>query len=90
LFLIVYPAWKNFVEGNMVVKCKMCKGYAVFHAWLGAKSRVLAGCQCENSVWIYGKKDKEIIYAQDFSQIEIWHSVEQNWISYERYHNLCT
>lgn len=66
----------------MVVRCVICKACSVFHAWIGVKSRITEGCSCPNQVWI---NNKEQIQAQNYEAVEVWHSKEQNWISYERY-----
>jgi len=71
----------------MVVRCLECKACSVFHAWIGVKSRVLEGCACTNQVWI---DNKEKIHAQDFSKVAIWFDLEQDWISYERFLELCS
>lgn len=69
----------------MVVKCKSCNCYSVFHAWIGGNSRVTSGCKCKNSVWIYSENSREKISAQDLSEIEIWHAPSEEWISYANY-----
>ena len=72
----------------MVVRCKICNAYSVFHAWIGVKSRVTMGCKCKNSVWIYPDEGRENIRAEDMESIEIWHAPNEEWINYANYTKL--
>lgn len=71
----------------MVVKCLQCNSHSVFHAWIGVKSRVTAGCRCPNQVWI---DNDENIRAEDFDKIEVWSSADKEFISHSRYMKICS
>lgn len=73
----------------MVVRCMECKHYVSFTAYLGDVSRVLNNCICQNEVQIHELNGKEDIQAKDMAKILIWHSVDENWITFERYQKLC-
>lgn len=73
----------------MVIKCMECQNYVSFTAWLGEISRILNNCNCENKVQIHESHGKEIIQAKNINKILIWHDIEQDWITHERYEFLC-
>ena len=70
----------------MVIKCLVCNACAVYHAWIGAKSRVTKECSCDNQVYISAKEE---IHAENYDKVEVWNPAEQKFISYARYKRLC-